>query len=139
MGVMTYMIRASFFTAFALAALPLTGCAVVPDAPIVQGTPKPEGYAVPIDQPVRVGELVLTPKSVVEDSRCPENARCVWAGRLIVRTRIDGAGWRDTADLTLGESYGTHDRVVALVSGIPERQTDSEIAPREYRFVYETR
>ena len=125
--------------ALALAALPLAACAVVPDAPIVERTPMPEGYAVPIDQPVRVGDLVVTPKAVVEDSRCPENARCVWAGRLIVKTQIAGDGWRDTTDITLGETYGTHGRVVALVSCIPEKRADRETEPREYRFVYEAR
>lgn len=123
----------------ALVALPLAACAVVPDAPIVARTPMPAGYAVPIDQPVQVGDLAVTPKAVVEDSRCPENARCVWAGRLIVRTQIDGAGWRDTTDITLGETYGTHGRVIALVSGIPEKRADRETDPREYRFVYEAR
>ncbi|WP_374405777.1 hypothetical protein [Pelagerythrobacter sp.] len=123
----------------ALAALPLAACTVVPDAPAVARTPMPERYAVPIDQPVRVGDLVVTPKAVVEDSRCPENARCVWAGRLIVKTRIDGDGWRDTTDITLGETFGTHGRVIALVSGIPEKRADRETDPRQYRFVYEMR
>lgn len=125
--------------ALALAALPLTACAVVPDAPIVERTPMPAGYAVPIGQPVRVGEVVVTPRAVVEDSRCPQNARCVWAGRLIVKTQVDGAGWRDTTDITLGETYGTHGHVIALVSGIPEKRADRETEPREYRFVYEAR
>lgn len=122
-----------------LASLSLAACMVVPDAPIVERTPMPEGYAVPLGQPVRVGDLVVTPKGVVEDSRCPENARCVWAGRLIVKTQIDGAGWRDTTDITLGETYGTHGRVIALVSGIPEKKADRETRPEEYRFVYEAR
>ncbi|MCV0383570.1 MAG: hypothetical protein K5799_08925 [Erythrobacter sp.] len=114
-------------------------CAVVPDAPLVAGNPLPPGTPVGIDQPVRVGELVVTPKKVVEDSRCPENVRCVWAGRLIVRTRIDGAGWRDTADITLGETYGTHGRVIALVSGLPEKSAEAETPAERYRFVYEAR
>lgn len=125
--------------ALALSAVSLASCAVVPDAPIVAGTPVAEGSAVPLGQPVRLGEFVVTPMKVLEDSRCPMNTRCVWAGRLIVTTRIDGAGWRDTADLTLGETYGTHDRVIALVSGIPEKRTDHETQPGEYRFAYETR
>lgn len=122
-----------------LSLIPLSACAVIPDAPIVEGTPQLEGTAVGLDQPVRVGDIVLTPKKVVEDSRCPANARCVWAGRLIVTTRIDGAGWRDTADLTLGESYGTHGRVIALVSAEPAPMTGTEITPQEYRFAYESR
>lgn len=124
---------------FALLAFAPAGCAVIPDAPIVEGTPWAEGTAVPLDQPVRVGEVVVTPKRVVEDSRCPANARCVWAGRLIVRTRIDGAGWRDTADITLGETYGTHGHLMALVAGMPEKMAERETPPSAYRFVYEAR
>lgn len=133
------MNRALAFASAGLASLSLAACMVVPDAPNVERTPKPAGYAVPIGQPVQVGDLVVTPKGVVEDSRCPENARCVWAGRLIVKTQIDGTGWRDTTDITLGETYGTHDRVIALVSGIPEKKADRETRPEEYRFVYEAR
>ncbi|GGD91803.1 hypothetical protein GCM10011515_09340 [Tsuneonella deserti] len=117
----------------------LAGCVAVPNAPIVEGTPQPAGYAVPFDVPVHVGNLVLTPKKLVEDSRCPMNARCVWAGRVVVTTRIDGAGWRETKDLTLGESYGTHGEVFALVGVSPEKTTDREIQPAEYRFTYEPR
>ena len=117
----------------------IAACALVPDAPIVEGTPRAEGTPVAIGQPVRVGDIVVTPRRVVEDSRCPVNARCVWAGRLVVETRIDGAGWRDTANIALGEDYGTHDRVVALVSGTPEVTTGRELAPGDYRFVYESR
>ncbi len=129
---------------FALAALalvtaPLGACVAVPNAPIVEGTPAAEGTAVHLRQPVRVGDIVVTPMKVVEDSRCPMNARCVWAGRLIVQTRIDGAGWRDTGNITLGETYGTHGRVIALVSGTPEKTTDHETQAEEYRFVYESR
>lgn len=112
---------------------------MVPDAPIVVGTPVAEGTAVALDQPVRAGEVVITPKKVVEDSRCPENARCVWAGRLVVQTRIDGAGWRETTNIALGETYGTHGHVVALVSGLPEKRADRETPSAEYRFVYEAR
>ena len=67
------------------------------------------------------------------------NARCVWAGRVVVKTTIAGAGWADTADLTLGESYGTHGKVIALVSVRPEKMAGTETQPMEYRFVYEPR
>lgn len=132
------MIRTLPFAA-ALSALSLSACAVIPDAPIVTGTPLPEGTEVALMQPVQVGDVVVTPREVVEDSRCPINARCVWAGRLIVRTRIDGAGWRDTADITLGETFGTHGYVIALTSGEPGKVTQEETPPEAYRFTYELR
>lgn len=119
----------------------LTACMVV--APPDNTPPAPQGSAVALGQKVRVGDLTVTPTAVVEDSRCPINARCVWAGRLVVRTQIDGltAGeqWRDTTDMRLGETYGTHDKVIALVSGEPGKTTDRETRPEDYRFVYERR
>ncbi|TCJ39327.1 hypothetical protein [Parafrankia sp. BMG5.11] len=121
----------------ALAPLSVTACAVVP--PADSTPPQPAGYAVPIGQPVQVGDLILTPRKLVEDSRCPMNARCVWAGRVVVKTTIAGAGWADTADLTLGEPYGTHGKVIALVSVRPEKMAGTETQPMEYRFVYEPR
>jgi hypothetical protein len=124
--------------AASLSATALLGaCVMVP--PPDSTPPQPAGYAVPLGQPVRVGDLVVIPKKLVEDSRCPMNARCIWAGRVVVKTRIAGEGWADTADLTLGEPYGTHGKVVALVSVRPEKTTAAEIEANEYRFVYEPR
>lgn len=125
--------------ACALAPLTLSACAIIPDGQHAGATPATEGSAVGLSQPVRVGDLTVTPVKVVEDSRCPINARCIWAGRLVVETRIDGAGWRDTADITLGETFGTHERVIALTSGEPGKTTQTEIEPADYRFTYELR
>lgn len=127
-----------------LIALALAGtasCTVVP--PVERNPPAPAGAAVALNQSVRVGSATVTPVSVVEDSRCPVNARCVWAGRLVVKTRIegqaDGEVWQDTADMRLGESFGTHGVVVALVSGEPGRTTDRPTPSGTYRFTYEAR
>lgn len=128
-------------SALLLAALSLAACAVIPDAPRPESVAVPQGTPVALGQPVEVGSVVATPMAVVEDSRCPINARCIWAGRLVVKTRIDGAGWRETHDLTLGEPFGTHDVVIALVSGEPGREAgEGKDTPKEaYRFTYEAR
>lgn len=111
----------------------LAGCAtsLVPD------TRAPEGTAVALGDPVQVGRFVATPVTVTEDSRCPENARCVWAGRLVVSTRIDGPGWRETVPLTLGEPYATHGSAITLVSGVPEKQAGVETPSEAYRFAFD--
>ena len=115
----------------------LSGCVTyrntgTPDGP----APAIEGTAVALGQPVQVGRLVATPIAIVEDSRCPADARCVWAGRLVVSTRLQGPGWRETPELALGEPYATHATTITLISGRPERQAGSEIAPERYRFAY---
>jgi hypothetical protein len=121
----------------ALAVLLLAGCAVIP-APD-RTPPQAQGYAVPLGVPVRVGDLIVTPKKLVEDSRCPADARCVWAGRVVVTTRIVGPDFSDTADLTLGEPYGTHGKMLALASVRPAKTAQSAAEQRVYRFVYEMR
>ncbi|MEO5705673.1 MAG: hypothetical protein ABIT10_05950 [Alteraurantiacibacter sp.] len=119
----------------ALFALPLlAACATTPLA----RDAAPEGSLVALGQPVAVANVVLTPMRVTEDSRCPINARCVWAGRITVETRVDGIGWRETLPMTLGEPAGTHGYVLNLVSAEPGRMAGEEQArPLAYRFAYE--
>lgn len=122
-------------TFLSLAALPLlAACATVPLA----GPAAPEGSVVALGQPVEVADIVLTPMRVTEDSRCPINARCVWAGRIIVETRVDGRGWRETLPLQLGEPAGTHGYVLNLVSAEPGKMAGGpDTRPKDYRFAYE--
>lgn len=127
---------ASLAAASAVAFVIPSACAVIPDAPNIVGTPWPEGSPVGLNRPVLAGDLAVTPLRVVEDSRCPTNARCTWTGRLVVSTRIDGDGWRDTANIALGETYGTHGKLVRLASALPAPETGQEIALAQYRFTY---
>ncbi|WP_343806827.1 hypothetical protein [Alteraurantiacibacter aestuarii] len=117
----------------------LGACATIADAPIVDGGPvQPEGSIVAIGEPVALGELVLTPMRVTQDSRCPINARCVWAGEITVETRIDGAGWRETLPLTLGEAQTVRGHAISLVSAEPGQMAGSDpVRPGEYRFAFE--
>ena len=71
----------------ALAAAVLGGCATV--------QPDSDGIArAGIGQTAYVNGPKVTPLALMEDSRCPMNARCVWAGQVRVTVRIDtGAGY----------------------------------------------
>lgn len=119
----------------------LGACTIIPAAGGVASVSLPQGSPAALGQRVMVGALVVTPQAVVEDSRCPINARCIWAGRLVVKTRIESKGWRETADLTLGERYATHGMSLALTSGEPGRMAGEgkETKPADYRFTFETR
>ena len=121
--------------AFLVGALALSACATVP----VPASPiRGDGFAT-FGQPTRVGPLVVTPQAVVEDSRCPINVRCVWAGRLVLKSRINGAGWRETVNLTLGETYTTHGAGLALVSAEPGKMAGSPPSPPASLFGFESR
>lgn len=100
----------------------------------------PEGSLVALGHRVAVADLTLTPISVIEDSRCPINARCVWAGRIVVETQVDGPSWQDVLPLTLGEPGTTHGYILNLTSAEPGRMAGSgtdPLQPEDYRFGFE--
>ncbi len=115
-----------------LAALALSACATLPAAAPVRS----DGLA-HLGEATRVGRLVVTPRAIVEDSRCPINARCVWAGRSIVRTDVVGPGWRETLTLTLGQRFTTHGRALALTTVEPGKMAGVEAQPLDYLFGFE--
>ena len=65
----------------ALAALlTLSACATAGrDAPLADGSDVALGQRAYVDGPL------VQPVAVLEDSRCPMNARCIWAGRVKVQ------------------------------------------------------
>ena len=113
----------------ALGPLALAACASVPAA---SASP-----TAGIGQQATAGPLRITPLKVLEDSRCPINARCVWAGRLILRTAIRGPNLRQTRDLTLGEPQAIAGGKLSLVAGEPGKLAGAEGNPPASRFTFE--
>lgn len=113
-----------------LAALALAGCAATATNPQPPSGPARLGQTVFVDGPH------VTPLKVIEDSRCPMNARCVWAGRVVLRVKVTGGAWQRTIDLTMGEPMQVADGGLTLVSVTPDKRTDVAIKPRDYRFAF---
>jgi hypothetical protein len=109
----------------------LAACATVPPPFAAQGS------TVDIPNGVHVGKLVAVPQVLLEDSRCPMNARCVWAGRAVLSTRIYGPDFDETVPLTLGEPYALHGTSITLTSVQPEKMAGEEIPAPTYRFAFE--
>lgn len=122
--------------AAALTALLPGACATAPGSMIVDGGPVREDGFAALGQPTRAGRLVVTPMKVVEDSRCPRNVQCVWAGRVIVTTRIDGAGWQESTDMELGRAHSTHGLRIELSLVQPEKMAGERTPPESYLFGY---
>ncbi|HEU0044939.1 hypothetical protein [Sphingomonas sp.] len=101
--------------------LALAACATLP----------PATGPVHLDQPQRVGRFVVTPLAVEEDSRCPMNARCVRAGRTVVRVAITDGRERLERKLVLGEPASPG---LVLDSVTPERMAGADAPPVDYRF-----
>jgi hypothetical protein len=67
-----------------------------------------EEFSIGIDDTARIkGEkLEITFMEVIEDSRCPEGAPCIWQGRVSVKLQIDYDG--EFYDMVLIQ-YGLYD------------------------------
>lgn len=80
------------------------------------------------------GRLTVRPFAVIEDSRCPGNATCLWEGRLTIRAAVSG---QDRV-LTLGQSVETPVGTVEFVVVSPGAWAEwprEELGPRPaYRF-----
>ena len=96
-----------------------------------------DGSVVAIPEGVHVGKLAAVPQVLLEDSRCPLNVQCVWAGRVVLSTRIYGPDFDETVPLVLGEPYATHGTSITLTSVQPEKMAGEEVPAPTYRFGFE--
>lgn len=79
----------------------LAGCAAPADSAAAAGAAAGAVEA-RLGETVRLGDVSVRPIAVVEDSRCPADVQCVWAGRLRLRAALSGVG---ETELVLGEAF----------------------------------
>lgn len=74
------MIRSPSLAAFGL----LAACTTLP-----AGQPTRHEGPAALGQATSVGGPVVTPLRIVEDSRCPMNARCIWEGNAKIAVKAE--------------------------------------------------
>lgn len=115
-----------------LAAFVVSACATTSG-----GAPLSDASNVALGQKAYADGPIIQPVEVIEDSRCPMNARCVWAGRVRVKMlRIRGNGERQPFEVTLGEATPLADGSITLVAVRPDRLTNVELKLANYRFSF---
>ncbi|MDB5188083.1 MAG: hypothetical protein JWO50_603 [Candidatus Kaiserbacteria bacterium] len=80
--------------------------------------------------------VTITPIEVVEDSRCPANVNCIWAGTVKVRTKITSAMGTSEMVLELGVPTTTEAEIVTLTEVTPQKVPQETIPISSYRFVF---
>ena len=113
-------------------ALVLSACATMRDQ-----TPLPDASNVALGQKAYADGPIVQPVAILEDSRCPMNARCIWAGRVRVKMLwIRGNGEKQPFEITLGEATPIADGSITLDSVRPDKMTNVELKPEDYRFSF---
>lgn len=109
----------------------LSACVTTASAPLSDRSDVALGQKAYVDGPL------VQPVEVIEDSRCPMNMRCVWAGRVRVKMIwIRGNGKKQPFEATLGEPVPLADGQFTLESVRPEKRTDIALKPSDYRFSF---
>ena len=86
-------------------------------------------------------KLKITFVSLVEDSRCPKGAQCVWAGNAKVRVKVtDARGRSETFEMNTnmgarGASFGSY--AINLLDVTPRPATNIRINRNAYTATFE--
>lgn len=89
---------------------------------------------------VRMGETVtvlgekITPTAVLEDSRCPTDVQCIWAGTVRVKATVLTGMGNGNITFELGQVSGTEINSFTLVSVTPATKSTQSITPSDYIF-----
>ncbi len=86
---------------------------------------------------VNNGDFVVHFVSVPQDSRCPVDVVCVWAGDAVVRLDLTSSGWTRQHDLHTNSSVGAvsaeHDgHVLELIELTPAPRSNQSIGQGDY-------
>ncbi len=73
---------------------------------------------------------------MLEDSRCPVKAICVWAGRVRVKVSIMGGRDRFVREMEMGKPMQVFDGTLTLDNVMPPRRAGKATPLRAYRFQF---
>ena len=100
---------------------------------------KSDGTDVAFGQTAYVDGPKIRPIKLIEDSRCPMNARCVWAGRVRILVNFVKSDGERQVELTLGEPVSIADGQLTLTAVTPSKMAGEgqELSPSDYRFSFQ--
>ena len=115
--------------ALALPAVLLAGCVTVP-------TNEDGSVTARLGQTVNVGGPRVTPLQVLEDSRCPMEARCVWAGRMRLSVRVTTGAVSSVREVASDKPLQVADGQLEIAGVMPPRSVRGPIKLSDYRFSF---
>ena len=121
------MIKQTF--SLALTAVLLAGC-------VTTRTNDDGSVNARLGQTVNAGGLKVTPLQVLEDSRCPIEAKCIWAGRVRLSVRVASGAGSSIQELSTDKPLQVAVGHLVLQGVMPPRSTQRTLALSDYRFTF---
>jgi hypothetical protein len=88
------------------------------------------------EQVEALGETI-TPVKVLDDSRCPRDVQCVWAGTLHLDATVRSGMGLGRLTFELGKTSTTEVNSITLISVTPSPMSTTVIGERDYEFTFE--
>ena len=102
--------------------------------------PAPTGEAmIAMRERAAVGPVMVRPLAIVEDSRCPSDGLCIWAGRVVLRVAVEGPGIQRTLMLESHKHLPIPGGTLTLAKTEPAKPRGKPLKPSAYRFAFEFR
>ena len=119
----------------AMAMIAVLGAGAASAAAVQPGVP----FGMRVGDEVTIGDSGVSVRfnAVTEDSRCPIDALCVWAGRLQISLTVT-AGVQNSRDIeidTMGQTADAAGYTFTLVVAKPSRRADVPVEPGDYGVV----
>lgn len=83
---------------------------------------------------VTIGQITVSPKRLVEDSRCPKSVQCIQAGRVVIEADVTGPGVKQTILLASDKATTLGRYIISLVTIAPEKLDSKTIPDSDYAF-----
>ncbi len=115
------------FALIPLAALALTGCVTL--GPDSDGMSRAR-----FGETAKIDDVRISPLKLLEDSRCPKDVQCVWAGQVRITAVVTWQARVQQVELTQGKPVPVANGTLILVEVTPEKRSNVTISPRDYRF-----
>lgn len=113
-----------------IAVIALSACVINRDADMT-------GNNVRLGETLYVNGSPIRPIEVLEDSRCPSNVQCIWAGRVRLRMLWVKVSGNQEFELISSEPSALAEGTITLTSVSPNKVADVPIQPGDYRFSFE--
>lgn len=115
----------------------LSGCVTNEAEREVPGCSRIDCVALGEAQEVGLAEsdLVVKPLEILEDSRCPIEAECIWAGRVRIRAELTMGHETVISEMTTERPLRIHGGMLSIGEVAPEASGQwMPLTPSDYRF-----
>lgn len=92
-----------------------------------------------LNDSVVMEDIIITPMEILEDSRCPLDVTCIWAGVLSVSVKLQDKNNLDDvahAVLNLTNEAFFNGKTITIKSVEPLPYSDVQISPKDYKFEF---